>query len=69
MRNWNWKTIGKAVVVAIFLITLIDISEKLGRIARELSHIESNSAETFKILGRKTVKTEVQNTVDVRVVR
>ena len=69
MRNWNWKGIGKAIAGAVLLLTLIDISDKLGRIARELSYIESNTATTFKILGRERIKTEVQSPIEVRVVR
>ena len=69
MRNWNWKGICKSIAGAVLLLTLIDISEKLGRITREWRYIESNTAATFTIPGRERIKTAVQSLTEVRVVR
>ena len=69
MKNWSWKSVAKAVYYATVLVTLISISHSLSDISRELRNVEDNTQRTFKILGSETIKTEVQNEVEVRVRR
>jgi hypothetical protein len=48
---------------------LLDISTKLGAISRELKYVRAYAADTNRTLEKGTIRSEVQNVVEVTVRR